>query len=682
MARTFELICELGAQVQFASATVRDEVSAGFAITVNVVSRSQELDLKLLLGKKMTVKQTLPDGGSRFFNGRCKRVEQLGPSSASLYGYRFSLAPSLSFLSMRTNCKIFQHKTIPDVLKEVLGAETELGFEMRLSGKYEPWEYCVQYRETTLNFVTRLMEQEGIYYFFEHSEKDHKLILCDNLALHKPIAGVASLPFFRPGATKSKVEHISGLAIHQELQPGKYAIDEYDPLKPSTPLFSTSEAKTTDGIKETGYEVFDYPGEYDTHAEGNSYANIRLEEIQSHRLVFHAQCEAHQITAGSTLTIEKHPVKQYNAEYFITGHEGNFSEGGQEAGTEQTLSIETSFNAIKGNQQYRPTRKSPRPLISGVQTAIVVGKSGDEIYTDDKGRVCVQFFWDRIGTSNEKSSCWIRVATPWASGQFGVFSLPRVGDEVVVTFLEGDPDRPLITGSVYNAQNKPPYAMPADKTQSGIRSKSTKGGGASDFNEIRFEDKKGSEIFAIQAQHDFHSLTKHDHISEVKSNTHLTVGANQSEKIGGKQHLEVKLDQSTKVGGTYSLDVKADWMVKSGASLNAEAGSEIHLKSGGMIVLEAAAGITIKSGGSFITVNPGGVFIQGPMTMINSGGPQLSGSGLRLNAPAAPAVSPAVKAKGSKPKRKSKAPLSSGTATTLKKASKDATAFCEDCAAC
>jgi type VI secretion system secreted protein VgrG len=377
-----------------------------------------------------------------------------------------------------------------------------------------------------------------------------------------------------------------------------------------------------------------------------------------------------------------HKVSDQNAEYFVTATRSRFAEGSQEAGSSASLSISMQFYAIRASQQYRPSRITPKPIISGVQTAFVTGPDGEEIYTDQQGRVCVKFLWDRYEKQGENTSCWIRTAMPWASGQYGFMALPRIGDEVVVTFLEGDPDRPLITGAVYNAQNNPPYDYPANKTQSGIRTKSSKGAGDKNFNEIFFEDKKGSELFGLQAEKDHHILIKNNRIEEINNDSHLTIKKDDYQKIKGMQHLEIVQDQNIKVGATFSLQTGQDWFVKSGGAFNAEASKEIHLKAGSNVILEAATGITLKVGGNFISITPAGVDIKGMMVNINSGGSAGSGGGASPTSPMPPKTGKTNKASGKKPFRRGKVLKSNSTADTLREAAKGKASFCAICEGC
>ncbi len=686
MLNVFSLKSPLGTELIFAQATLDESVSGLFDYQIEAVSRLQSLDPKTLLGKAITIAREVDEGEApilRFFSGYCTRLEQTGVATPGFFSYRLTVRPWLWFLSRSSDSRIFQNMSIPEVLKAVFAEEPRAKIDNRLERTYTAWEYCVQYRETTLNFVTRLMEQEGIYYFFEHSDGAHRMVLCDGASAHKAIDGDATIPFYRRDNVTSKVPHIHQWSFAQEVQPGKFSIDEYDPSRPSVALFATRSSEKLDGVNETAYEIYDYPGEYDTEAEGRTFANIRLEELQTRRLIFAGAGDVATMVPGRKFTLAKHKVTAQNREYFITATRSRFSEGGQEAGSGTRLSISMQFYAIKSSQQYRPPRATPKPIISGVQTAFVTGPPGEEIFTDKQGRVCVRFLWDRYekqGGSN--TSCWIRTTMPWASGQYGFMALPRIGDEVVVTFLEGDPDRPLITGAVYNAENKTPYDYPANKTQSGIRTKSSKGAGEENFNEIFFEDLRGSELFGIQAEKDHHILVKNDRIEEIKKDSHLTISGNHSEKVKGKHHLEVAQDQNIKVGATFSLQTQQDWLVKSSGVFNAAAAQEIHLKAGTNLVLEASTGITLKVGGNFVSITSAGVDIKGIMVNINSGGAALSGKGAAPTSPDAPLTGKTNKASGKKPLRTGKALKSNSSADTLREAHQGKASFCEICEGC
>lgn len=675
--RIFLIKSPLGKDLTFRSMKYAESMTRLFTIELELRSRRSDIDPVELLGKAIGVAQNLADDKTRYFNGYCTSFKSLGSVGSSQYAYQMTLRPWLWFLSLQLNSRIFQNLSVPAILKKVFDEEKSAKFEASgLSGTYEPRDYCVQYRESTLNFVQRLMEQEGIYYFFEHKDGMHSLVLCDSQQKHKDIDGDGAVRFSPPDRiVQAGIEHVAHWTQIQSLQTGRFSTDDYDPLNPSAQLLSSQLAARPTKADKSDYEAFDYPGEFNTSAEGKRYAQARVEELQVPREIYSGSGRLHQVAVGRKFKLNNHPVKALNQEYCLLQIDLNFCESDEEAGADSENSFEFNFSAMPSAQQYRPQRITPKPLINGIQTAFVVGKEGEEIYTDNFGRVKVKFHWDRTPEANENSSCWIRVATPWASGGYGFSALPRIGDEVVVTFLEGDPDLPLITGSVYNKQRVQPYSMPDSKTQSGLRSRSTKGGGQDNFNELKFEDKKGCEVLSMQAEKDLHKLVKNDQIEHIKANQHLTVGGSEHHKIGKKLHFETGADAMFKIGGTQSVQASQDLMSKAGLSFNVEAGNEVHIKAGAMIVLEAGAGITIKVGGSFVSITPAGVAIQGPMVMINSGGAALSGSGMRLQSPQAPRIESISGRKGSRPTRTGKGFKPGGAAIALRSSAEGASTF-------
>jgi type VI secretion system secreted protein VgrG len=675
--RIFNIKSPLGKDLTFRSMKFTEGISQLFTIELELRSRRPDIDPVEVLGKSIGVAQNLANDKVRHFNGYCTSFKAQGAVGSSLYAYQMTVRPWLWFLSLQMNSRIFQPMSIPAILKKLFEEEKTAKFEPRITeGSYPVRDYCVQYRESTLNFVQRLMEQEGIYFFFEHTEGAHTLVFCDSQQRHLAIEGESSVRFSPPDRiVQAGIEHVSDWTQTRSLQTGRFSTDDYDPLNPSTELLSTQLAARPTKADKSDYEVFDYPGEYITAAEGKRYAQSRIEELQVPREIYSGSGRLHQVSVGRKFTLTNHPVKALNQEYCLLQVDLNFTESDEEAGAGSENSFEFNFTAMPSEQQYRPARTTPKPLIHGIQTAVVVGPSGEEIYTDEYGRVKVKFHWDRSLEADDKRSCWIRVATPWASAGFGFSALPRVGDEVVVTFLEGDPDQPLITGSVYNKQQITPYSMPGSKSQSGIRSRSYKGGGQENFNELKFEDKKGGEIFSVQAEKDMHKLVKNDQIDHIKGSQHTTVGGSEHHKVGKKFHFETGADAMIKVGGTQSVQAKQDIMTKAGLSFNVDAGNEVHIKSGATIVLEAGAGITLKVGGSYVSITPAGVSIQGPMVMINSGGAALSGSGLRLQSPDAPRTEVIKGRKGSKPVRKGKNFKPGGAAAALRSSAQGASTF-------
>ncbi len=448
-----------------------------------------------------------------------------------------------------------------------------------LSRSYQPWEYCVQYRETAFNFVSRLMEHEGIYYYFEHAKNKHKLVLADATSAHGTVSGYEKVPYYPPEqSARRKRDNISAWSSSWEVQSGKYSHTDFDFKKPQLNLHTEVKDPQTHGHADN--EVYDYPGIYPDAGAGGSYARIRMDEMRSRYQIVHGRGDARGLTAGSLFTLTDYPRSDQNREYLITATSCQASSnkygsgGGEGDGDDFTC----SFAAISSAQQFRPPRVTPLPVVHGPQTAFVVGPSGDEIYTDEHGRIKVRFHWDRAkelnydGKKDEDSSCWIRVGQTWASKSWGAMFIPRVGMEVIVDFLEGDPDRPIVTGCVYNGTNKPPYPLPAEKTKSTIKSNSSKGGQGS--NEIRFEDKKGDEEIYVHAQKDRNLVIEHDETKKVGNDrkkdvvhdetTHVghdrteTVDNNETITIGANRTETVQKDETITINGNRTEQVAKD----------------------------------------------------------------------------------------------------------------------------
>ena len=609
---------------------------------VQLKSKRPDIMGEQMLGQNVTIRLELANNpaGSRYFNGYVTRwggvteiVDSVqGQKQTKAYLYDASVHPWLWFLTRQANSRIFQNKTVPEIVKEVFTAHGGLAsFEQKLNRTYFEWTYCCQYRETDFNFVSRLLEQEGIYYYFRHDNGKHTLVLADSSAHHTAFPGYETLRFDQED--RSEIEAIGSWNAQYDIQPGKYVVDDYNPTTPRTSLVNSAQKKREHPY--ASFEFFDYPAEFDTADEGRQYASTRLEELQAQYHTFAGGGNVRGFQAGRVFELQRHPVEAYNAKHLIIGVSYAGSSNPDSSGGE-AASFSSHIQAIPANQQYRPPRTTPKPLIQGAQTATVVGPSGEEIYTDDKehmGCVKVQFRWDRYGKADENSSCWIRVATSWAGNGYGAMAIPRIGQDVVVTFLEGDPDWPIITGSVYNGVNKPPYNLPAEKTRWGLKSRSSKGGGANNFNELRFEDKKGDEEVYLHAEKDHNVYIKHDRKEKILNESNLDVAKDVMGKFGADVHADITGDEITKVGGGVHLKVAQDWQGKMGTRMAVDAGQEIHLKAGTTVVIEAGAQLSLKVGGNFITINPAGVFIKGTMVMVNSGGAAGSGSGASPKAP-------------------------------------------------
>jgi type VI secretion system secreted protein VgrG len=540
---------------------------------LDLLSTNGEIALDDILGKNVTVTLKLADDSERYFNGFVSRFSQ-GRMLGRYYRYFATVRPWLWFLSRTADCRIFQEMTVPDIVKQVLEEEPTHDYKFELTGSYRTWTYCVQYRETDLNFVSRLLEHEGIYYYYKYADGKNTLVLTDSYSGHEASPGADTLPFIDPDRlARPDIEHVSAWDFGREVQPGIYVHTDYDFERPSTNL--RTQKTVTRGYGPSQYEVYDYPGHYVQKPDGEQYSAVRIDEYAAQFEVAHAATNARGLRTGSLFTLEGHPRGDQNREYLVVAASTDLEFSDYEAMPERGGAVyRCSFTAISSKQQFRPPRVTPKPAVQGPQTALVVGPAGEEIFTDKYGRVKVQFFWDRLGKKDANSSCFIRVSQPWAGKAWGAIALPRMGQEVVVDFLEGDPDQPIITGRVYNAEQMPPYGLPANKTQSGVKSRSSLDGTPANFNEIRFEDKKGSEQLTIHAEKDQdigvendeshwvgHDRTKtidHDETTHVKHDRTETVDNDEKITIHGNRTETVDKNETITVHGNRTETVDKD----------------------------------------------------------------------------------------------------------------------------
>ena len=635
--RAVAILTPLGEDVLvFRRMTVTESLGRLFQMEIDLLSEDPDIKFDEMLGQNVTIRLDLPQDETRYFNGFVSRFTQES-KFGDLHAYHATVHPWLWFLTRTADCRIFQEMTVPDIIKEVFRAYGLTDFKESLSGSYRTWQYCVQYRETDFNFVSRLMEQEGIYYYFEHENGKHTLVFSDSMSSHETFPGYEQVPYFPPDEVSQRErDHIHDWSISQKVQPGIYALNDFDFERPRASLQVKSSVQRNHAVADM--EVYDYPGEYTQNADGEAYARLRIEELQAEHEQVQGQANARGLSVGSLFELIDYPRQDQNREYLIVSAthemESDVYETTSGSGSQEVYTC--SFMALPSRQPYRPERITPKPVVQGPQTAVVVGPSGDEIYTDKYGRVKVQFHWDRNGKLDENSSCWIRVAQIWAGSKWGGIFLPRIGQEVIVEFLEGDPDQPIITGRVYNKDNMPPYELPANMTQSGIKTRSSKDAGPDNLNEFRFEDKKGEEQIFIHAEKDEHIRIKNDLLEWVGNDSHLIVKNDQLQLVEGDKHLTVKGNHNEKIDGTVSLEAGMDMQEKVGMKHALDAGMEIHLKAGMNVVLEAGMSITLKAGGGFIVVGPAGVTISGTPVLINSGGSAGSGSGSSPEAPMEP----------------------------------------------
>jgi type VI secretion system secreted protein VgrG len=514
---------------------------------LSLLSLKPDLKPEDLLGKPVTVTVQLRDDAKRHVHGYVTRFGT-GVRQGKYFAYQATVRPWLWFLTRTADCRIFQDMTVPDIVKKVFEDHGVANFEFKLFRSYRTWVYCVQYRESDYNFIARLLEHEGIYWYFEHGEGQHKLVLVDSQSAHDAAPGCASLPYVEEGAgSAADTECVSGWSFSREVKAGKLMLASYDFERPSTDLKVKADKARSHSLAD--YEVFDFQGDYVQSADGVQWAEDRMDELQTPFQRLQGRSNAHGIEVGRLLSLTHHPRPDQNDQYLITGLTLQAQVDGYEAGNPGG-GCSCEFSAIPAAQQFRPPRRTPKPFVQGPQTAVVVGPAGEEIHTDKYGRVKVQFHWDRYGQKDEKSSCWVRVSHPWAGKNFGIVDIPRIGQEVVVDFLEGDPDQPLITGRVYNAEQMPPWDLPANATQSGILTRSSKGGGYGNANAIRFEDKAGSEQLWIHAE-------KNQDIEVEKDETHW-VGQDRKKTIDRDETVHVKHDRTETVDNDEKITVHHD----------------------------------------------------------------------------------------------------------------------------
>ncbi len=650
----------------------REGLSCPFHFMLELLGTSGAVDPAAVLGQSATLTLALAGGGKRHLNGIITRFAQAS-ADRRLTVYQAEMMPWFWLLTRRTDCRIFQNETVPDIVKKVFAELKFNDYELRLSGTYDPRVYCVQYRESDFDFVSRLLEEEGIFYFFEHTDKTHTLVMADTPSHHVPCPGQPSATY-DPGPDRHEAgDAIQNWLVEHQLQPGAYALTDFNFLDPAANLLVSGASAVTAGA-DSRLEVYDYPGDFvllgaeeDAKLEkGEARLKLRRQEGDCRALTVRGESDCRAFQPGFRFDLLGHYRSDFNdTSYVLTEvrhdltQEATYESAGQGI-SGWTSRYENSFVCIPHAVPYRPPRATPKPRVPGPQTALVVGPKGEEIHVDKHGRVMVQFPWDRLSQADETSSCWIRVAQVWAGKQWGGMFIPRIGQEVVVDFLEGDPDRPLITGRVYNGAAVPPYELPANATVSTIKSYSSKGGGG--FNEIRFEDKKDSEEIFINAQrqldtrvgadcHEFvgndrHLIVKKDQIEHVQNNRQEKVDADHYEEIGKDRHLKVAGKEAIEIGGSRSLTVKGNVSEALKAGFFQEVAQGAHLKAM-EVVIEAMQGLTIKCGGNAVVIDPSGVTLKGSMvtidggtTKINSGpgSPAAAVKAIAAVAPAAPAA--------------------------------------------
>ncbi len=665
-----------------------EEISRLFQFELSLLSHNHSIDFKKVIGGNVTVSIVLENDEERFFNGI---VASFSQSSGNIQGerggvvfsqYRATIVPWFWLLTKTADLRIFQNKSAVDIIEQIF---TEKGFSdytKKLNGTYHRRTYCVQYRETDFSFINRLLEEEGIAYYFNHENGKHTLVLADASTAYSPCPHHEKIRYQHSsvGGVTFGEDMITTLDLRNEIRVGKYTLNDFNFETPSTNLLVEMESQQNLGPGEK--EVYDYPGLYDKRGGGDVLAKIRIQEQEARLASITGNSNVRGFASGYSFTLEDYFRDEMNNKKYLLTAVDHAAEQQYGAGSAGETNYSNAFTCIPLDTPFRPPRLTPKPVVEGVQTAIVVGPAGEEIHTDKHGRVKVQFHWDRESKANENSSCWMRVGQLWAGNGWGAMYIPRIGQEVIVDFLEGDPDRPIVIGSVYHGVNMPPYPLPDDKTKSTIKSNSSKGGGG--FNELRFEDKKGSEQIFVHGEKDLdirikhdrmeyigndrnltvekdqvalvkkskHQQVKEDYFEKVDGDVNSTVGGDRVVKISGKDYLAISGDLAVKSGGSTNVDSGSDhnqacganFSIKSGGDINQKAGKNIgleggmaiHIMGGMTVVIEAGMQLSLKASGSFVDIGPAGVSISGPLVNINSGGAAASGSGCSPKAPIAP----------------------------------------------
>jgi len=618
----------------FASMRASEALGRPFELEVVMVSTDNAVKIADVLGTALTVSIMAGDGGEeRHFNGIVTHFRHAGwDHSRGAPSYQAIVRPALMLLSYASNCRVFQDMSVVQIVKQVCSAYGGdlLLSDTALEATYAALPYCVQYRETDLDFVLRLLEGAGIYFYFSHAESSHTMVLADSYGAHQPFPGYEKLQYREPDSNGVREHEVvyawqAGGAITSS----RYVLNDYDFEKSGSSLGGGLVATTNLAAPfgQTQYEMYDYPGNYSTASAGTAATRARIESLHGRGELILAASDARGLHAGGLFTLAEHPRDDQNRDFLVTSATSTCSNNDY-ASNGRAFEFSCEFSAIGKEHPYRPARTMRRPVIAGPQTAIVVGKAGEEIWTDKYGRIKIQFHWDRLGKDDENSSCWVRVAQGWAGKGWGAMSIPRIGMEVVVSFLEGDPDRPLVTGCVYNSDAMPPYPLPAEQTMSTLKSQSSKGGAG--FNELRFEDMKGEEEIYVHAERDF--------LRVVKNNDALKVGFETAEK--GDQTIDIKNDQALTIGNDQAVAITNDQTVKIdgkqavkvGSTIVIEAGTSIELKVGGSSIKIEGSKITIKSAEIEIAADANAKVKAGAMMEIKSGAPMtIAGAIVQIN---------------------------------------------------
>ncbi|ELE2163376.1 type VI secretion system tip protein VgrG [Vibrio fluvialis] len=608
-------------QETLSSERINGQLCHGFRYELELASRLANLTPEMVVDKVAELTLYRNDVLVQRVNGIVRCFTQ-GDTGHHHTFYSLTLVPALERLSLRHNSRIFQLNTVPEILSILLQEMGINDYAFALTRDCAQREFCVQYRETDLDFLHRLAAEEGLVYSFIHEEGKHTLIFSD-ASDSLPKLG-EPIPYNTLAGGMIESPYISALSVHTQSEVSQTALQDYSFKKPAY-SFAQQAVGTEMEYQQPDYEHFDAPGRYKDDVSGKAFSQIRLDYLRRNARTATGKSNQPLLRPGVKFDLQEHLDDTLNRDWLVVSvtSQGTQPQALEEAGGNGATTYTNQFSLIPAHRTWRATPQA-KPQVDGPMIATVVGPQGEEIFCDEHGRVKLHFPWDRYSNGDEHSSCWVRVSQGWAGSQYGMIAIPRIGHEVIVSFLNGDPDQPIVTGRTYHATNTAPYALPDNKTKTVLRTEAHQGQG---YNELSFEDQAGSEQIYLHAQKDFDGLIENDHTSVIKHDKHLTVENDRFTQIKNNQHLTVGGESRTKIALDQSIEIGGSLHQKVADKTIFDSGNEVHLKAGNKLVLDAGSELTIKAAGSFIKVDAGGVHVVGSAINLNSGGSAGSGSG-------------------------------------------------------
>jgi len=626
-----------------------EAISQAFAYDLQLAATNASIDFSKILGQPAAVTISLPNGTPQYFHGIVTSFRQGAQETTGSTTYYARLEPWFALLRMNVQQRIFQNQSTLQIIKSIFSDLNLSDFKDSTTGSYTAREYCVQYGETTFAFISRLLESEGIFYFFTHAAGAHTMVLADDASAFAALPSDATLQFSPTSRSWEQMDALLEGSLHQQVVAASVAADDFNFITPTTDLYSKTSGSSSAAFSNV-LAIYQYPGLFQAKDAGDTSTGLSLTSLEADQQHLTGSSQNRLFHAGYKFTLAGHYRSDANADYVLRSVEHHY--------TLQNNAYSNRFVTFPSSIQFRPAMVTPRPIIAGVQTAIVTGKSGEEIWTDQYGRIKLKFHWDQSTAQDDTSSCWVRVSQAWAGQQWGSIYLPRVGQEVVVQFLDGNPDRPLVTGSVYNGQQTVPYALPANQTRSTIKSSSSKGNAG--YNELCFEDKAGSEEIYLQAQKDLNVTVLNDQTSTITNNRTTTVSqkddsltvsqgnrtiavsqGNETHTVGGKRDLTVtgneshtnqakftqtvSGDFSLSISGNLTISVDGSISIKSGTSFDNQAGTSLSHKAGTSLTAQASTAISLESDGTMSSK------ANATNTVQSSGITEIKGSLVKIN---------------------------------------------------